>query len=99
VIAPWSITIPQCCREHRIAAFDVLDALVANDTAAQVTRLVDDGWRATPAIETVRSTYRSWLLGRIADAVEHGVGLAAVELGVDPSPTDLPCPVCSSEAA
>jgi hypothetical protein len=71
-------TLPHCCATHRLAAIEAIEALLANDAAGAVEKMVEEGWPRDTAIESVRSTYAEWILGRFRDAIEFGAGWAEV---------------------
>lgn len=73
-------TIPQCCAVHRLAALDAVEALVTNDVMASFDRMVQEGWSAHAAIDALHSTYRSWILGRLGDAIDIGLDLLDLEV-------------------
>ncbi len=72
--------LPRCCASHRLAPLDMVDAMLLNDVRATYDQMVETGWAPPAVLESVRADYGSWLLGRLAGAIELGVDLIELEV-------------------
>lgn len=74
-----SASIPQCCPGCRLDALNVLETLLLNDARTSFDRMVAAGWPHDAAVDALRWTYKQWIIGRFADAIDAGCDL----LGLD----------------